>query len=123
MTYEEENRKLEQELNSIESQLEELNKLERNTYHLGTNRWLYESQIRDAKVVLKLRKDTIERILKEGPTSRAVLNTLRKIPEPPKKVYQGSLTTKPIYSVDFRWLLLIFCVCLVIFLIMLAFIY
>ncbi|CAG9894097.1 hypothetical protein BOVA604_2013 [Bacteroides ovatus] len=114
MTYEEENQKLKQELIAINKKIEELNELERQ---MNVS---YSLQINNARLVLQVQKDEIERKLKEGPTRRSINRVLDKLPDAPQQVTQGSFMVKPTYSVSFSWLLMVFGICLILFLISVA---
>lgn len=126
MTYEEENQKLKQELIAINKKFEELNELEKQmniSFSSGPFKMRnvrLEIQISDARLALQVQKDEIERKLKEGPTRRSINRVLDKLPDAPQQVTQGSFMVKPTYSVSFSWLLMVFGICLILFLISVA---
>lgn len=115
MTYEEENRKLKEQLANINKEIRELesyiSQYDHSFYYssrdiFNPHKSIYNYHAfacNDAKkklTILTIEKKYIEETLKESPKRRMISNIVKKIPDGPQKVYDGGFFTKPMYSIS-----------------------
>lgn len=150
MTYEEENKKLEEKLISINIKIEETHTLiqhlnsckcnirNKSGIDIGKSYFAKESEIGMIDMALQnaqyklvmleeIKQNTID-VLKESPRQRKISNLickipLDKLPEFPQKVYDGGFLSKPMYSISdgcANWMAIFCIICCILVFIVLA---